>query len=130
MDTFSYFVICVLVISPVSAHKSMQTDDDVQQGHSDACPDLKQKLLDTQEKILNEIKETKFYQYITVEFYQNGAVKQITRSSDWRIILTLGAFSVVAGGVSIYFIGPVNIIHLMKLSMESKVVAAAAKMVI
>lgn len=120
MQIVFFFGLCLLLIPSISSHKSTGSDP----------VELEQKILETQENILKEIRETRFYQYITVEFYESGRVKQITRSSDWIIILSLGVLGVAVGGPTLYFVGPANIINLMKSTMLNSDVPMIAKLII
>ena len=70
-------------------------------------------LIKAQKRVLEEIRKAWFFQYVFVEFYDNGLIKTIERDISWKAVVTLGAVVVIAG-IAIYFVGPANIVLAIK----------------
>ena len=78
---------------------------------------------DSQAIVLEEMKKAGYLQSITIEYNSNGTIKKIERNFDLKNVLTLGVFTVI-GGVTIYYVGPANVIEAAKAAL---VVAEAAQ---
>jgi hypothetical protein len=88
----------------------METLDNLRRQGFDLTAELYQKLIDSQRAIIDEVKQIPFYQYITVELYESGAIKSITKGADLKVILTFGIAAVLGLAVVIYFAGPENVV--------------------
>ena len=98
----------------------MGTLTDLRQRGFNISPELYQQIFNAQFVILKEAKETPFYQCITVEFYDNGIIKKISKGLDWKVVLTFGIAAVMLGCVAVYFIGPEHIVNAMTYMMQHK----------
>lgn len=106
--------ICLLVVLPVllipaaSSGECSKTKDNSAQ-HCAGLTDQQFKvLLETQKQILEEIQNKRFFEYVEIEMYDNGAIKKITKRTDWQVIATLGITVPlgIGGAVYIYVINP------------------------
>ncbi len=93
---------------------SLGTSGDSQQSYCQSTAEFRQQLINTQQIILKQLEERKFYEYVTVELYENGAIKSITKSTDWTVVAAVGIPVVLVGGAAVYFIGPANVVIAMK----------------
>lgn len=68
--------------------------------------------------ILREARDTPFYQCITVEFHDNGVMKKISKGLDWKVVFTFGIAALVIGCVAVYYVGPENVVNVIKCVMQ------------
>jgi hypothetical protein len=54
----------------------MKTLDDLRRQGFDLTAELHQQLINTQRAKVDELRQIRFYEYLTVEYYENGAIKQ------------------------------------------------------
>ena len=76
-------------------------------------PEIHRHLIEAQSKVLEEIGKAWFFQYVYVEYYDNGMIKSIRRDISWRAVITLGVV-VVIFGVAVYVVGPANVVNVAK----------------
>jgi hypothetical protein len=76
-------------------------------------PDIHQHLIQEQKKVVEEIGKAWFFQYVYVEYYNNGLIKTIERDISWKAVVTIGVL-VVIGGIGVYFVGPANVVNAAK----------------
>ena len=76
-----------------------------------------QEILKSQQKVLDEVKNIWFFQYLVVEYYPNGGIKSIQKGLDWAGIISVGVIVVIAG-VAIYYIGPPAVINCAKAMIQ------------
>jgi len=77
------------------------------------APEIHQHLIQEQKKVVEEIGKAWFFQYVSVEYYDNGLIKSIKRDISWKAVVTIGVL-VVIGGIAIYFVGPANVVNAAK----------------
>jgi hypothetical protein len=114
MERSFLFGISILFLSFVGTCVSLRTSGDSQQRHCQSTAEFHQQLINTQQTILKQLDERKFYEYVTVELYDNGAIKSITKGTDWTVVLAIGIPVALVGGTAVYFIGPTNVVNAMK----------------
>ncbi|CAF3590376.1 unnamed protein product [Rotaria socialis] len=91
----------------------MGTFTDLERSGLRITPELHLELLKAQEKVLREVKRTWFFQYLEIEMYESGTIKNIRRGLDWKGVISIGAVTLLFG-VAIYIIGPPAVVKVAK----------------
>ena len=84
--------------------------DDLRRRGFDISLRLHDELLNSQQRVLEEIEKTWFFQYVSIEFYENGRIKYIERRLDCPGIISMGILFLVAG-IAVCMIGPSTVVE-------------------
>lgn len=87
--------------------------------HFELPGQVQEELARAQKEVLAEVKKTWFFQYLVVEYFENGMIKKIERGLDWKGILSFGLV-VFACGITIYVIGPATVVNAAKELFKSQ----------